>query len=114
MITPAGQEEPPEDTIYVVDILGEFENWLLDLVVLDGVRTEVGTNSWHQCPIDLWVKSRKFNWEWADLHPLIREYRRLIDAIHPSTFTPIPAYEALAILSLLKTLIRYRLTNKNN
>ena len=113
MIAPSGQGENPEDIVYVIDVLGEFENWLLDLVALDGVYTTVGRAQWHACPIDKWVQSRKFAWGWADAHPVIREYRRLVGDIHKDFTLPIPAYEALAVLSLLKTLIRYRLPNKN-
>lgn len=113
MFTPTSQfpewSDEPYDPTDIADVLGLFGNWLLDLVSANGVSSIAGYSQWHQTPIDLWVMAQGYTWEWADRHPVIREYRRLIEAVHNKHSTAIPAYEALAILSLLKTLIRYRM-----
>ena len=112
MFTAPGQPDSHDsfDFSVIPDLLGTFENWLLDLVSANGIASVAGYAQWHRTPIDLWVLSQGYSWDWADKHPIIREYRRLTEAVHNSFEAPVLAYEALAVLSLMRTLIRYRMT----
>lgn len=106
-LTTFRDDEPAEPVPPPADVIGSFEDWLLDIVTLDGVTTIVGFSIHRQSPIDKWVRHQGLSEEWARNNEVVRAYNWLVSRVL-DVDKAIPAYQALALLNYLKTMFRYQ------